>query len=331
MSLHTRSTHQRWADIEKQVPEAKEAKKVLYDSITEEQDARKVYSKNIENFVGTVKVPLGVVGPLKVKTSLLTREYYIPLATTEAALLASIGRGCKTLSLAGGVTSRVVDQRVQRAPRFEFGTIDQAIKFEKWISSPEMLPKFQEVASTTTRHGKIINIKPFIQGNHVSVKFEFSTGEAIGQNMVSIASQQVVNFIRKQNPEGLTFSVLEGGTPFLSFSPPSSRVRVLRVTCCVLLVACCVLHVACCVLHVACCVLHLASCVLLCFALLTSFLQDICFFKLTSLSLRTWIRQTRHVRCATARQRKEGGSRMHHTKRIRREGPESYHRYYCEV
>eukprot|EP00026_Physarum_polycephalum_P011035 Phypoly_transcript_11228.p1 GENE.Phypoly_transcript_11228~~Phypoly_transcript_11228.p1 ORF type:complete len:251 (+),score=28.93 Phypoly_transcript_11228:453-1205(+) len=74
-----------------------------------------------------------------------------------------------------------------------------------------MLPKFQEIASTTTRHGKILKIKPFAQGNRVTVKFEYTTGEAMGQNMVSIATQQIVNFIRKEDPEGMTYSVLEGG------------------------------------------------------------------------------------------------------------------------
>jgi hydroxymethylglutaryl-CoA reductase (NADPH) len=56
-----------------------------------------LYSANIENFIGTVKVPVGVIGPVRVNGLHAHGDYFIPLATTEAAMVASYD-SCSTVS-----------------------------------------------------------------------------------------------------------------------------------------------------------------------------------------------------------------------------------------
>jgi len=42
---------------------------------------------NIENFVGTAQVPIGIAGPLLVDGEHARGEFYVPLATTEGTLV----------------------------------------------------------------------------------------------------------------------------------------------------------------------------------------------------------------------------------------------------
>ncbi|MGA9401855.1 MAG: 3-hydroxy-3-methylglutaryl-CoA reductase, partial [Haladaptatus sp.] len=80
----------------------------------------------IENMVGTIQVPLGVTGPVAVNGGSADGEYYLPLATTEGALLASVNRGCSVIDSAGGADARVTKQGMTRAPVFRVQGIAEA-------------------------------------------------------------------------------------------------------------------------------------------------------------------------------------------------------------
>ena len=95
-------------------------------------DQLAAYSRNIENMVGTVKVPVGVVGPLRINGLHASDDYYVPLATTEAALVASYGRGCHVISLAGGCTAAMLSESLTRSPGFAFRTMLEAGLFSEW-------------------------------------------------------------------------------------------------------------------------------------------------------------------------------------------------------
>src|ERR1700736_611290 len=84
------------------------------------------YERNVENFIGTVRVPVGIAGPLAVHGGAARGTYYVPLATTEAALVASYSRGAQLLTRAGGCTARVLDARMRRAPVFRFADVREA-------------------------------------------------------------------------------------------------------------------------------------------------------------------------------------------------------------
>ena len=87
------------------------------------------YGRNIESFIGTVKMPVGVVGPLRINGINAHGDYYVPLATTEAALVASYGRGAEVTAQAGGITSAMIGEGVLRTPAFIFRNMLEAGMF----------------------------------------------------------------------------------------------------------------------------------------------------------------------------------------------------------
>jgi hydroxymethylglutaryl-CoA reductase (NADPH) len=157
-----------------------------------------VYARNIENYIGTVKVPLGLAGPLRIRGAHARGDYHVPLATTEAALVASYSRGAKVLTEAGGCAAAVIAQGIGRAPGFAFASLDEALRFASWIAT--QTDAFARVAGTTTRHGQLLSADCTVEGNHVYVNFDFATGEAAGQNMVTFATEAILAHIAVHAP-----------------------------------------------------------------------------------------------------------------------------------
>jgi len=148
---------------------------------------------NIENFIGMAQVPIGVAGPLLVKGIHTGGDYYVPLATSEGALVASYNRGMKACRLSGGITSVCLVEGVQRSPYFKFESIMIAGQFVKWIH--ERNKQFEEIVTQTSRFATLSDIKTNIEGNAVILTFEFTTGDASGQNMVTICTDQICKYI----------------------------------------------------------------------------------------------------------------------------------------
>jgi hydroxymethylglutaryl-CoA reductase (NADPH) len=171
-------------------------KAAVLDPITSEHMQR--YEQNIENFIGTVKVPVGLAGPLRMNGLYAQGDYYIPLATTEAALVASYHRGSLMISEAGGCTAALLSEGVSRVPGFAFESISEVGIFVKWCL--ENMPQMKEAAESTTKHGKLKDMKITIEGNHVYLLFEYSTGDASGQNMVTICTEAILNHIVEHSP-----------------------------------------------------------------------------------------------------------------------------------
>jgi hydroxymethylglutaryl-CoA reductase (NADPH) len=164
-----------------------------------ETDARKEsYKRNIEHFIGTVKVPIGLAGPLRINGLFASGDYYVPLATTEAALVASYSRGSHLLTEAGGCTAAVLNEAVCRAPGFAFRSLPEAGLFVLWAT--EHVEDFRRVAEATTRFGKLSDMRVTIEGNHAYLAFEFYTADASGQNMVTLATDAICQFIEQQCP-----------------------------------------------------------------------------------------------------------------------------------
>ena len=153
---------------------------------------------SIENFIGFARIPLGIIGPLRVNGIHANDDFYIPLATTEGALVASYNRGAYAISLAGGASSLCVSEGVSRAPCFHFKSIAQAGLFLNWLLS-ETQTLFAAVQSTTD-HGKLVDLKPTINGSSVYLILDFTTGDASGQNMVTMATQAICDKILAQSP-----------------------------------------------------------------------------------------------------------------------------------
>ncbi len=156
------------------------------------------YAKNIENCVGTVKVPVGVAGPIRVNGFFAKGDFYLPLATTEAALVASYHRGARLIAAAGGCTALVHDDGVMRSPGFIFDNLIEAGQFVLWAT--ENMDRLKQEAAGTTSHGQLTDMSVTIEGNHVYMILEYFTGEASGQNMVTIATARVVDWILETSP-----------------------------------------------------------------------------------------------------------------------------------
>ena len=157
-----------------------------------------VYARNIENFIGAARVPIGLIGPLRVNGLHANGDYYVPLATTEAALIASHSRGARLITEAGGCTAVLLNEGVSRAPGFAFDSIVDAALFVAWATT--QMETFRRIASETTRYGRLIDLQITLEGNHVYLGFEFTTGDASGQNMVTIATDAICQYIASSAP-----------------------------------------------------------------------------------------------------------------------------------
>lgn len=147
-----------------------------------------------ENLIGQTTLPLGVAGPLKIKDlRLKIKSYYLPLATTEGALVASVNRGCKAISLSGGATTAVDLVGTTRGPVFETSGIQESLNFKNWLE--ENFPLLKKEAEKTSSHLKLLKLETKTNGRYVFVRFYFDTGEAMGMNMATIATEAIIKFI----------------------------------------------------------------------------------------------------------------------------------------
>lgn len=180
-------------------------KQALLDPATAEQMT--VYQNNIEHFIGTVKVPVGIAGPLRVNGTHANGDYFIPLATTEAALVASYHRGSKLITAAGGAAAMLLSEGVTRSPGFAFSSLIEAGQFVAWITT--QFDQFKQLAENTTRFGRLNDINVNIEGNHVYLVFEYFTGDASGQNMVTIATNAIFDYILTASPIEPNYAFLD--------------------------------------------------------------------------------------------------------------------------
>lgn len=157
-----------------------------------------VYAANIEHLIGAVELPLGLAGPLRVNGACAHGDFWLPLATHEAALVASYHRGCQVIAAAGGCSTLLLAEGVTRSPGFCFSGIAEAGRFVAWTLEQE--DAFRAAAATTTRHGHLTGMRVTVEGDHVYLLFDFTTGDAAGQNMVTIATQAICADILARTP-----------------------------------------------------------------------------------------------------------------------------------
>jgi hydroxymethylglutaryl-CoA reductase (NADPH) len=162
---------------------------------------------NIENFIGVAQVPIGIAGPLLVNGEYAKGEFFVPLATTEGTLVASYNRGMKLLRASGGVTTTVVDDAMQRAPAFVFKSAREARDFGLWVR--ENFVRIKTVAESTTSSGKLRDIEQYPASRFLYLRFNFTTGDAAGQNMVGKATKAACDWIMSAYP-GIERYQLEG-------------------------------------------------------------------------------------------------------------------------
>jgi hydroxymethylglutaryl-CoA reductase (NADPH) len=172
------------------------ARRALADEATIAAAER--YNPNIESMIGTVKVPVGIVGPLRLNGIHAHGDYFVPMATTEAALVASYSRGAVATNRAGGIAATTLSDGILRTPAFRFGAIAEAGRFVDWVEANQDL--LSAAANATTRYGALVAIDPAIDGEVVFLLCGYFTGDAAGQNMVTIATDALCRAAVAQCP-----------------------------------------------------------------------------------------------------------------------------------
>ena len=157
-------------------------------NFTEDQ----VAGRNIENLIGATQIPMGVAGPLLVNG----KSFFIPLATTEGVLVASISRGCKAVTEAGGANVFVENVGITRGPVFKLKNLGEAIKLKIWIE--KNFKELAKVAESTSSHLKLLKADFKVLGRNLFVRFYFDTQDAMGMNMVTIATQKIVEIVEEK-------------------------------------------------------------------------------------------------------------------------------------
>jgi hydroxymethylglutaryl-CoA reductase (NADPH) len=153
-------------------------------------------TRNIENMIGAAQVPVGVAGPLRVKGEHAEGEFYVPLATTEGALVASVNRGCGAITRAGGADVRILRDGMTRAPVFSTRDVIHARAVKDFVDGNR--DALAAAAAETTKHGELTGAMAFVTGTTVHVRLEFDTKDAMGMNMVTIASERISGLIEER-------------------------------------------------------------------------------------------------------------------------------------
>lgn len=162
---------------------------------------------NIENPIGAVQVPLGIAGPLAIRGTYAQGIFYIPMATTEGALIRSYERGMVTLTRAGGVITRVYQDENRVSPVFLMSSVASAHDFASQI--PQEFSRIKEEAESTTNHGKLLRVECHPIGREVIITFCYFTGDAHGMNMIVKATERACRWILK-NTQAQNFYLFSG-------------------------------------------------------------------------------------------------------------------------
>jgi hydroxymethylglutaryl-CoA reductase (NADPH) len=153
---------------------------------------------NIENFIGTAQMPIGIAGPLKMVGEHAKGDFYIPLATTEGTLVASYSRGMRVISECGGAMCTVVKHSMQRAPVFLFDNALEAREFGKWLD--EHIDALRGVVKASVDVPRLIEIEKYIVAHMMYTRFCYTTRDAAGQNMTGKATLYACEWIRANHP-----------------------------------------------------------------------------------------------------------------------------------
>jgi hydroxymethylglutaryl-CoA reductase (NADPH) len=177
---------------------------------------------NVENFIGVAQVPIGIAGPITIHGEHAQGDFLVPMATTEGTLVASYNRGMKILNLSGGVTCSVVGDAMQRAPVFVFNNAREAREFVVWVD--DHLDEIRDQAEATSSVAKLAYIDPYLAAKFAYLRFNFTTGDAAGQNMVGRATFAACSWIIDHYP-GIQHFFLESN---LATDKKASQVNVMH-------------------------------------------------------------------------------------------------------
>ena len=171
--------------------------------------------KNCENLIGSIEVPLGIVGPVFSEINYISksgkvsskgiRSYLVPLATTEGALIASVHRGIKLINN-GKTTVNIKKIGMSRSVVFECNSITDAVLFDQYFK--KNIKIFANFCEQTSSHLKFLEYESYLRDKLLYFRFVFDTDQAMGMNMVTIALSYAWDKFKRQLPNDIRVSLL---------------------------------------------------------------------------------------------------------------------------
>lgn len=183
----------RLEDIEKRLNWLKKMSGFSYDP--ELQNNPEDLKGIIENNIGYMNIPMAIAGPLSINGKYANGQFFVPVCTLEGSLVLSMSRGMYASGLSGGVTVKHFRQELSRAPIFIFNNLEESTKFQNWVN--KNLAKIKRAAESTTSHGKVLRVDQYPIQNYVILDIVMDTGNAAGQNMVTLAAKVACELIQK--------------------------------------------------------------------------------------------------------------------------------------
>jgi hydroxymethylglutaryl-CoA reductase (NADPH) len=177
---------------------------------------------NIEHFTGVAQIPIGFAGPLAIHGEHAQGDFIVPMATTEGTLVASYNRGMKVINHSGGVKVTISDDAMQRAPVFVFDDARAARDFVAWAEANK--ETIAEYAEATSSVAKLQYIDSYLAGKFAYLRFNYTTGDAAGQNMVGRATFAAASWIL-DNYGGIRHFYLESN---LATDKKASQVNLMK-------------------------------------------------------------------------------------------------------
>ncbi|MDY6890850.1 MAG: hydroxymethylglutaryl-CoA reductase [Pseudomonadota bacterium] len=145
-------------------------------------------------------IPMRWVGPLKISGEVVNEKLSVPLATYETPLWPSVGRGARVSNLTEkGIVTTVVDERMSRSILLE---ADDALSAHQALQSiAARQEELDGVVARGSRFAKLIDLHSQIVGNLIYLRFEFTTGDASGHNMVTNAADTLIPWLLQHYPQ----------------------------------------------------------------------------------------------------------------------------------
>lgn len=192
------------ADVDDRRRAAEEFTGVSLQKISEYCFEPEEAGHNIENMIGSAQIPMGYVGPVEIHGEYAVGEFLVPMATTEGALLASVSRGMSVITASGGARTKVFADYMTRAPVLRVRNLEHACQVTQWLDAHEK--EVIAAAEATTRHGKVHKIERFPTGKSIYLRFFYETGDAMGMNMATVATEAACKYI-VENTDAVMVSV----------------------------------------------------------------------------------------------------------------------------
>lgn len=150
-----------------------------------------------ENVIGYMPIPVGVAGPL----ILDHKEYQVPMATTEGCLVASTNRGCRAIMLGGGARSRILADGMTRGPVVRLPSACEAAEVKSWLDSTEGFKVVKDTFDSTSRFARLGRLQASVAGRNLYIRFQSTTGDAMGMNMISKGTEKALARLQEEFPE----------------------------------------------------------------------------------------------------------------------------------